>query len=524
MYTVIVADDEEQLRRALIRKVDWKMAGFEVIGEAENGIEALELVEKFEPDLLLTDIKMPFVSGIELARQVREIRPTTNIAFLSGFDDFSYAQQAIQYNILSYMLKPISSEELTQELIKIREKIDDKFRLFTESNIYKLDDAQSFLLPLILDDSFEETPEDEEQICQAAIQFGLIQSEDHELQYAIIVTGIIDQDGNVVTEKTSVSAIDHILSKYVRHISVFIHGRIVSVVSATQRGMEKYLHIMVEEIEQSIRRIMGVYGAVGVSRSYNRLYLTRIAYTEAMNAMGLVRKDGGGVQLFSDLGVSEEVKPEVVLGYINHIETLIKGGSEKELVTYMESAFNDMKQRRSLLLEANLFMIQLVGMIYKVIYAVVNPEEIQKLNIHMPLESKVGLGNFTDIQGRCCKAAVEARKIISEQRKTTSAIICEKVLSVIEKRYMEQELSLAQLSREIAVSPNYLSTLIKKTTGNTFVDLLTKKRVEAAKELLDTTSMKIREISEKCGYNDQHYFSYSFKKYTGASPNEFRRK
>lgn len=102
MYTIVVADDEEELRRAIIRKIDWESIGFQVVGEAENGIEALELVERMEPDLLLTDIRMPFVSGIELARQVREVRPTTQIAFLSGFDEFSYAQPGhpVQYHQL----------------------------------------------------------------------------------------------------------------------------------------------------------------------------------------------------------------------------------------------------------------------------------------------------------------------------------------------------------------------------------------------------------------------------------------
>lgn len=119
-YTVVVADDEEEIRRSLVRRVKWEEIGFEVVGEAENGADALELVEKLEPDLLLTDIKMPFLSGIELARAVREVRPMVQIAFLSGFDDFTYAQQAIQYNIVSYMLKPISAKEIEAELIKIK--------------------------------------------------------------------------------------------------------------------------------------------------------------------------------------------------------------------------------------------------------------------------------------------------------------------------------------------------------------------------------------------------------------------
>lgn len=111
----------------------------------------MELVERMEPDLLLTDIRMPFVSGIELARQVREVRPTTQIAFLSGFDGFSYARQAIQYNIISYMLKPITMVDLTEELKKIKLKIDG---IFAEFDARKHDnpDLQQFFLPLLLDD------------------------------------------------------------------------------------------------------------------------------------------------------------------------------------------------------------------------------------------------------------------------------------------------------------------------------------------------------------------------------------
>ena len=125
-YTVVVADDEEEIRRSLVRRVKWEEIGFEVVGEAENGADALE------PDLLLTDIKMPFLSGIELARAVREVRPMVQIAFLSGFDDFTYAQQAIQYNIVSYMLKPISAKEIEAELIKIKKAMDQRVEEFTK--------------------------------------------------------------------------------------------------------------------------------------------------------------------------------------------------------------------------------------------------------------------------------------------------------------------------------------------------------------------------------------------------------
>ena len=113
MYTVIVVEDEQELRRAIIEKVDWASAGFKVIADAENGIEAVDLVERLEPDLVMTDIKMPMMTGLELAEQVREIRPATGVVILSGYDDFEYARAAIKYNIISYLLKPISAEELS---------------------------------------------------------------------------------------------------------------------------------------------------------------------------------------------------------------------------------------------------------------------------------------------------------------------------------------------------------------------------------------------------------------------------
>ena len=111
-----------------------------------------------------------------------------------------------------------------------------------------------------------------------------------------------------------------------------------------------------------------------------------------------------------------------------------------------------------------------------------------------------------------------------EQRKKSSQIICDQAIKIINEQYMDANLSLLDVSSKIAVSPNYLSALIKKENGSTFKDLLTKKRIEKAQELLLSSSLKIREISEACGYNDQHYFSYCFKKYTGMSPNACRRK
>ncbi len=420
MYTVVVAEDEWNLRNGLVNNVPWEKLGFQVCGQAENGIEALDLVEKLEPDLLLTDVKMPHMTGIELARNVREIRPNTHIAFLSGYDDFSFAQQAIQYNVVSYMLKPITTDALTLELEKIKKKIDDKFAEFlSNTQTQTRSETISFLMSLIIDSYQEEQGEQNERnLLSKAQECGLIGEETKNTKFVIMVSTFHDEKsgGANCTLPENINAIESVMKKYVKHISFFVGNRIVSLIFESQRNINKYLHILVDDITQSAKRIMDHQTHIGISKTKESLQFCHDAYREAMSALKNCSAEEGGVCYMSDIERLNQDK-------------LASSGSE----------------------------------------------------------------------------------------------VCDKALEKIEKEYANSEISLVSLSNDIAISPNYLSAIIRKSTGSTFIDLLTKKRVEKAKELLVTSNLKIREITEQCGYNDQHYFSYSFKKYVGMSPNAFRR-
>lgn len=524
MYTVVVADDEEELRKALVRRVEWEKIGFSVVGEAENGVEALDMVEKYEPDLLLTDIRMPFISGIELARQVREIRPATQIAFLSGYDDFSYAQQAIQYNIVSYMLKPISASELTEELIKIREKIDEKFREFASAKgeLTQMG-IQGFLMPLLLDGFRGEADAGkEEQLLQEAVSCGMIKNPENDFRYTVMVTSIVDENGKNCTIRSGVNALDIILKKYIRYVSFYMEGRVVSLLMATQSGFEKYMHIIVEDITQSVKRIMGLSSLIGVSRSVAGLSNLHEAYVEAMNAISYSKRNGTNVHFISDVERVEDFDMEKMQVCISEVENYIRGGTREELEAYLNELFDWTESEHMPPVFVNYMMVQLVSAVFRIVYAVAEGETVTELQKNTPLQMQGFLENSMEIRGRYIQFCCSARDLISEQRKKSSSVLCDKALEMIDRRYADAELSLVTISNEIAVSPNYLSALIKKSTGSTFVDLLTRKRIETAKELLVCTGMKIREIAEKCGYRDQHYFSYCFKKYTGMSPNACR--
>ena len=526
MYTVIVADDEEELRKALIRRVDWESVGFSVVGEAENGAEALELVEKLEPDLLLTDIRMPFITGIELARQVQEIRPATQIAFLSGYDDFSYAQQGIQYNIISYLLKPISSAELTEELLKMKKKIDEKYENFASAGKKqeKLE-AMELAIPLLLDGFQRDAEEaDEGELEQAAFACGLLKEGGSDLKYTVIVASIIDEEGKNLTARASVHGIDTILEKYIRHVSFYSGGRVVSLLIAPEADTDKYLHIIVEEISQSVRRIMKMSCLIGVGRSVGSLSHIHEAYIEAMSAIRYSRKNKEEVYFISDIERADDFDMEKMQGYIEEVERMIRSGGSQELEAYLKQMFDSVEQEHISMMEIHFLIVRLVSAVSRIVYAVVDEEGAAQLQKKSPLQSVDSFENYGAVRSRCIFFCLAARELIAEQRKKSSTLLCDKALGIIENSYMDQELSLVSVSNEISVSPNYLSALIKRSTGRTFIDLLTKKRIETAKELLLCTNLKIKEISEKCGYNDQHYFSYCFKKYEGLSPNACRQK
>ena len=515
MYTIVVADDEEELRKAIIRKIDWESIGFHVVGEAENGIEALDMVEKKAPDLLLTDIRMPFVSGIELARQVREIRPTTQIAFLSGFDEFTYAQQAIQYNIISYMLKPISMADLTKELKSIKDKIDN---IFEEFDSWKQDrtSIHEFVLPLLLDSyGKSDDPGREEQLQNQAAACGLVRSKSNALQYAVLATTVQDFEGRNRTEAKLVHSVDMILKKYMSFYSFYMEGRIISLLLGTRGAFEKYLHIMVGDIVQSTERILSYNCHIGVSRIQDGFSGCHEAYREAMNALGYSHMgDRSSIHYIADEERVTALDMSGMEDTITELENLIRSGTRQELQQYLEDLFEAMSGEKAQI-KLKFLMMQMFSSIFRIVYAVTD---------EMTLMRKLNLldGSYQEMRDQFMSVCMEARELVNAGKKKSSQIMCEQALHIIEREYGDPDLSLVGVSSKINVSPNYLSALMKKEAGASFVDLLTRRRMETAKELVMGTSMKVREISEKCGYRDQHYFSYCFKKYCGVSPNTMR--
>ena len=522
-YTVLVVDDEYELRRAIIERVNWNAAGFEVIGEAENGVEALDLIETLEPDLILTDIKMPMISGLELAAKVRELRPATQIVILSGYDSFEYARTAIDYNIISYLLKPISSAEMSKELLEIRRRMDEKIGSVVKTSdpnyerLLRKSQIEEFLMPIMLGGN--KTGSDEQTLLSNAKTLGIITDEDKDLRFCVIVSKFRDKDGKNCTKGEHIDFIGRVMSKYLRCESFVVYGRAVTLaVTDANDELSNVLELPLRETVQTAKRMLGQDCTIGVSREFYSLSDCGNAYFQAITARRYTSDGAGEVRFINDQERDAQFEFDRAEKTVIDLEKLLKVGSPEELKDFVGGLYESNTPEN-----ANLLMMQIIATVYRVVSAVSDKEGLTKLFSDNPLFSRVtsysSEGAMRDELTDFCGSA---KSIIENTQKRDTEVLCDKVVQIIDSQYGDEGLSLTGVSNMLAVSPNYLSTLIKKIKKQNFITLLTQRRMKAAYDMIVCTDMKILEISEKCGYSDQHYFSYCFKKYYGESPNKLR--
>lgn len=200
------------------------------------------------------------------------------------------------------------------------------------------------------------------------------------------------------------------------------------------------------------------------------------------------------------------------------LEQILKSGSDSSLENLIDSIYE-----KSTPENANLLIVQIVACVFRVVGVAADKSALSNLVESNPIFARItSYSSESVMKNELLHFCKSAKNVIEKSQRRDSEILCDKVLQIIESNYGDETLSLTSVSNLLSVSPNYLSTLIKKVTGENFITLLTKKRMEAAHDMLVFSNMKVLEISEKCGYSDQHYFSYCFKKFYGVSPNKIR--
>jgi two-component system, response regulator YesN len=512
-YKVFLVEDEITTREGIRDNVDWLSAGFELCGEAPDGEIALPQIEAAQPDVLITDIKMPFMDGLQLCKIIREHMAWMKIIIISGYNDFQYAQTAIKLGVTEYLLKPVSVQDLHNVLAKMRVSLDQekseraylkRLRSQVEDNLHLL--REKFLLRLVTGGESSISAIEQSQ------QLGLNILSPF---YQVILLEVKPKDGA-----------QHLNYQICQQVEELVTG-ITSInkdILLTKKDIEEFVLILKgenrDQLEQESSFLLGLFQEevenktpckllTGAGKPQQRLCDIHQSYAEAIiNAKGsheeietgeLKKLNHSELRSFLETGRAEDFDP-----FFDHaIRPLAEVALRSNLLKHY--VFLD------IVLAAAQFVSDLGGNTSQIIPAVYN-EEVYLTNLQTLEQVRTEISllfttvlMFRDSQGNSDRAS------IIQQAKT-----------YIANHFADSDLSLNEVSAQVNFSPNHFSAVFSDETGGTFRDYLTRTRIEQAKKLLRTTNLKCGEVAYQCGYNDPHYFSVIFRRNCGMTPKKFR--
>ena len=527
----MLVDDEEEVRKAMIRKMDWEALGFTVAGDAENGEDALEKLEQLEPDVIMTDIRMPYMDGLTFIARVREQYPFIKILIFSGYDDFEYAKQAIKLHVTEYILKPVNGEELAEILKRVRISLDEEIE--QRRNISTLQKSYLGSLPILRELFLNDL------VCRTADITGVV-SKLREYGIDILdarkwLAAVIHMEHMEQTEDLELSKHQELIPISVRGLvedhlktycrfAVFNSAEGITVIAAVdEHNTETGLIHLLNDICKESRRLLEVAITIGVGHSCDSLREISRSYQTAVDALGYRAIVGSGRticindvepvsrgKLQLDAKGEAELTAAIKFGPRERIEKALR-----DLAAYMDDAKVHANQYQ-------VYMLSIVNCLIRVM-------QQYELNMGEMFDSEE---RYADIMRGVCQKEAFADELIPvacrmnealnrERDNTTRKAIME-AKEYIQENFADPELSVDTLCRHLHMSPAYFSTVFKKETGQTYVNYLTEVRLQKAEELLKKTDDKTYKIAEKVGYQEQNYFSYVFKKRYGVSPTKYR--
>jgi two-component system, response regulator YesN len=519
-YKVFLVEDEIVTREGIRDNVDWGANGFEFCGEAPDGEIALPILLATQMDVLITDIKMPFMDGLQLCRIIRERTPWVKVIILSGHDEFEYAQEAIHLGVAEYLLKPVTVQDLNNVLRKIAVQLDqeekdrERFHQLQE----KLDQnrevlRENLLLRLVIGAvSSAEAFEQGQQIgldllarnyLVVVIRIQLIPASEN--AFSAEIKGIHNVIFRLVENNPDIL----LLLKDIEDVILIIKG-------ATPEYLEEERNLLIDQLRNQLD-LSGCKLIAGSGTIKTRIADVNQSFGEALIS---IQK-----QLKQDLANPENTADEAELLKVDKsaVEDYLKCGVKKDFDDFfeafirplLESAIKSSIVKSYILMDIVIttarFVNELGGDINQVVPGLNNIETIlSNINTVDQIREQVQMILIGGLMYRDSRTNL--------QRVGT----LQKAKDYINGHYMDPELSLDQVAAIVSHSPSHFSAIFSQGTCKTFKEYVTELRIKKAKELLRTTSMRSSEISFEIGYNDPHYFSYIFHKNTGLTPTEFR--
>ena len=531
-YKIMLVDDEEEVRTSIIRKIDWQDAGFEVIGDAENGKEALEKIEQNEPDVVLTDIRMPYMDGLEMAENIRQRYPSIKIVIFSGFDEFEYAKKAIKLNVIEYILKPVNVEELTAILKKIKKNLDEEIEqkrnvtLLRESYIKSLPALREHFLNDLIQGGMEET-QIEEKLNEYAIDVAgavkwVIAAIHLEPDEKVDKAVSLHQQRELIPISVR-NLIEEKLEGQYRFIVFHSSFETILLVAIDKDNTQTGLIALLGDICKETKKIPEVSVTIGVGESCSSLTdLSRPCHT-ALNALGYRAITGsGGVICIGDMEPSGHEKLRFDSRMESELIAAVKFGPEEKIRSVIDGIVSRMEDARVHYRQYQAYVLAIINVLTQLSqqYDLRISEMFGVENDYFEILGRVQ--KMENVRPYLTEVALKMNAGMEEERSNTTKNVIREAKQYIQDNFQDPDLSVEKICRHLHMSPAYFSTMFKKETGQAYIAYLTDVRLGRAVELLMATDDKTYIIAEKVGYPEQNYFSYVFKKKFGVSPTRYR--
>lgn len=535
LYRILLVDDEEEAREGIIRKIDWENLGYTVVGDAENGLDALEKAERLHPDVVMTDIKMPFMDGLELGERLRVSMPSTRLIIFSGFDDFEYAQKAIKINVAEYVLKPINAAELTETLKKLKLQMDREFDEKRDVEILRRNYQKSlpvmkeqFLVGLLEGRLPQERLANQERLAQQAELYEIASGPAPRAVALVRTEPAGKEEPALVPEEELIlislkCTLEEILGNYCSFTDLLYTDCVAVIAELGPDADVVPLINGMNEVCQSAERVLAVRVTAGIGTICSSLEELRYSYRGAQYALDYSSVPGEGKVIYiGDIEPDTSVRLQFDEQDERKIVSVIKTGSEEQIRAWIGSLFGRFE---SMPLPANQYQIYLMG-ILACMMKVLNAYELSAdmlFGENADYAAVIAaLRTPEEMKRWCAECCVKISALIRRERIDSTKLLAENARQYIAENYRRADLSVEDLCSFLHVSPTYFSTVFKRETGMSFVAYLTEVRLQEAVGLLNTTDDKTYIIAEKVGYTEPNYFSYVFKKKFGVSPSKYR--
>lgn len=531
MLKIFLVEDEFVIRQGIKNNIDWKSHGYEFCGEASDGELAFPMIQKLKPDIVITDIRMPFMDGLVLSRLIKKEMPWIEIIILSGYEEFGYAKEGIKIGIAGYLLKPISSEDLLKEIDALAVKIEEKHKEREIREKYIREMEENFLKER--KDLFQYLVTGSKSVAELLEIADKVAMDLSSLWYNIVLIKIQSMYHAYDEYSNSIIEIEEEIKAFNDEARVLVFDRNLEGKALLFKADSKEeLEILQNDYLEKIKNIMKSYEHVryfgGIGTPVDRLSELPSSFESASHAfahrylvpqsliLNSKEMEKGGYLEKEEFNISN-INPRQIDR--SKIREFLKVGDKEEAIYFVDEFF---KNLGSNVIKSGIFRQYIVMDTYFCVVDFVEGLQISKDEIDPPdvtsgvLQSQEGVMEYIV---RIIEKALELREKAASNR---YGDIVDEVMRYIEENYADEELSLNLLASHVNFSPNHLSMIFSQQTGQTFIKFLTDFRMNKAKELLRCTGKRSSVISMEVGYKDPHYFSYLFKKTQGMTPTQYR--